>query len=308
MKVLILGGTGFVGRHAAAALRARGHRAVIGTRSPRRALAKLPPALRDLDLRELHLESLTTRYTWAPLLAGFDAVVNCVGILRERGGETYERVHVMAPAALAEACARLGLRLLHVSALGLHPEARSRFIRSKLIGERKIAASGADYSLVRPSLLDGDGGYGASWLRRVAAWPLHPFPADAAGRIAALDVRDLGEALAVLCERPGRDCREVELGGTVRRSMAEHLDALRFLHDERPALRIAVPAPAARLFSHLCDLLHFSPYSFGHLELMRRDNAPAVNALPALLGRAPTPVGREPVVGKPAIPAGATPA
>jgi len=304
-NVLLLGGTGFVGRHAAAALRARGHRVVIGTRHPRRALAKLPPALRDLDLREVHLESLTTRYVWAPVLSGFDVVLNAVGILRERGGETYDRVHNMAPAALGEACARAGVRLVHVSALGLNAGARSRFLRSKLLAEKNIAASGADYSLVRPSLLDGEGGFGARWMRRVAAWPVHPFPADAAGRIAAMDVRDLGEALAVLCERGGAQYREVELGGAVRRTMPELLDALRALHDERPALRIAVPAPVARLFSHLCDLLHATPYSFGHLELLRRDNAPATNALPGLLGRAPSAVGREPLAGKPDYPRGA---
>jgi NADH dehydrogenase len=307
MKVLVLGGTGFVGRHAALALRARGHTVVIGTRHPKRALAKLPPELRtalhDVELRETHFESLTTRYIWKPLLEDADAVVNAVGILRERGSETYDRVHNMAPAALGEACARLSVRLVHVSALGLRPEARSRFLRSKLVAERKIAASGADYSLVRPALLDGEGGFGAAWLRRVAKWPVHPYPSDARGRLAPLDVRDLGEALAVLCERGGEGRREVELGGSAKRTMAEYLAALRALHDLRPALRLPVPALLARLGSHLCDLLHFSPFSFGHLELMRRDNMPRVNMLSALIGRAPAPVG-----GRPAAPVGREPA
>jgi len=294
MKVMVLGGTGFVGRHAAAALRARGHAVLIGTRNPKRALARLPPALRDCDLRETHFESLTTHYVWRPLLAGVDVVVNCVGILRERRGETYDRVHNMAPAALGSACARRGLRLLHVSALGLRPEARSRFLRSKLAAEKAIAESGADYSIVRPSLLDGEGGFGARWLRRVAKWPVHFYPADAKGRIAALDVEDLGEAIAALCERPGEGWREVDLGGSAKRAMPEYLDALRAQYDGRPALRLPVPAALARIGSHACDLLHFSPYSYGHLELMRRDNLPAVNRLPALLGRAPTPVGKEP--------------
>lgn len=313
MKVLVLGGTGFVGRHAALALRARGHTVVIGTRHPKRALAKLPPALRDCELRETHFESLTTRYIWKPLLEDADAVVNAVGILRERGSETYDRVHNMAPAALGEACARLSVRLVHVSALGLRPEARSRFLRSKLIAERKIAASGADYSLVRPALLDGEGGFGAVWLRRVAKWPVHPYPSDAKGRLAPLDVRDLGEALAVLCERGGEGRREVELGGSAKRTMAEYLAALRALEDRRPALRLPVPALLARLGSHLCDLLHFSPFSFGHLELMRRDNLPRVNMLSSLLGRAPAPVGgrlpapagHEPATGQRGFPRGA---
>ncbi len=294
MRVMVLGGTGFIGRHAAAALRARGHAVLIGTRHPRRALAKLPAGLRDCDLRETHFESLTTRYVWQPLLRDVDVVVNAVGILRERGSETYDRVHHMAPAALALACERLGLRLVHVSALGLRRESRSRFLRSKLAGERAIAATAADYSIVRPSLLDGEGGYGAAWLRRVASWPIHAYPSDARGRTAALDVRDLGDALAALCEIPGASApREVELGGSARRTMAEYLGALRALHDERPALRLPVPALLARLGSHICDLLHFSPFSYGYLELMRRDNVPRENLLQALIGRAPAPVGRD---------------
>ena len=295
MRVLVLGGSGFVGRHAAAALLARGHSVVIGTRNPKRALAKLPPALRasfhNVELRETHLESLTTRYIWQPLLGDIDAVVNCVGILRERGSETFDRVHGMAPAALGEACARLGLRLVHVSALGLRPEARSFFLCSKLVAEKKIMASGADYSIVRPALLDGEGGFCAAWLRRVAAWPVHFYPWGARGRMAPLHVRDLGEAIAVLCERGGEGRREVELGGSAKRTMPEYLAALRAKNSARPALRLPVPALLARLGSHLCDLLHFSPFSYGHLELMRRDNLPQANMLSALIGRAPTPVG-----------------
>jgi len=293
MRVMVLGGTGFIGRHAAAALRARGHSVVIGTRHPKRALKRLPPALRDCELRETHFESLTTRYIWQPLLADVDAVVNAVGILRERGRETYDRVHNMAPTALSAACERLHLRLVHVSALGLRPQALSGFIHSKILAERAIAAAGGDYSIVRPSLLDGEGGFGAEWIRRVARWPVHFIPVEARGRMAPLDVRDLGEALAVLCERGGEGRREVEVGGSARRTMADYLASMRALHGARPALRIPVPRFFARLTAHVCDLLHFSPFSFGHLELLRRDNLPRVNMLAALIGRAPTPVGAD---------------
>ena len=291
MTTLILGGAGFTGRHVAAALAARGHAVVIGTRHPRRAARRLPASLHHCERREVHLERLTSPEAWKPLLRGVDTVVNAAGILRERGAETYERVHHLAPGALAAACARRAIRLVHISALGLHDDARSRFLRSKLAGERALAACGSNYSIVRPSLLDGEGGFGARWFRRVARWPAHFVPADAHGRIAALSVRDLGEAVAVLCEkRAAREWREVELGGSVLRTIGDYLAALRPA-DLAPAVRIAVPAWIARIVSHLCDLVHFSPFSFGHLELMRRDNAPRHNLLPALLGRAPAPVG-----------------
>jgi len=144
---------------------------------------------------------------------------------------------------------------------------------------------------VRPSLLDGEGGFGARWLRRMARWPVHFVPADAIGRIAALHVHDLGKAIAVLCESGAELCgREVELGGGESWTMGEYLAVLRSERSTRPAMCVAMPPWLARIASHLCDAARFSPFSFGHLELMRRDNAPCVNALPALLGRAPTPL------------------
>ena len=308
MRVMVLGGTGFIGRHAAAALKARGHSVVIGTRSPKRALKRLPAELRDCELRETHFESLTTRYVWQPLLADIDAVINAVGILRERGRETYDRVHNMAPTALAAACERLHLRLVHVSALGLRPQALSGFIHSKILAERAIAAAGADYSIVRPSLLDGDGGFGAEWIRRVARWPVHFIPAEARGRMAPLDVRDLGEALAVLCERGGEGRREVELGGSVKRTMADYLGALRAVQGRQPALRLPIPAPLARLAAAACDFLHLTPLCPGLLDLMRRDNLPRANQLRTLIGRAPLAVGREPLARQAAYPRSAKPA
>jgi uncharacterized protein YbjT (DUF2867 family) len=288
MRVLVLGGTGFIGRHVAAALAARGHEVCIGTRHPARAARRLPAALRACELREVHFERLAKRSDWHVVVAGCHAVVNAVGILRPRGAATYERVHHLAPAALAAACALGARRLVHVSALGLSDEARSSFLRSKLAGERAIAACAAPCSIVRPSLLEGEGGFGARWLRWFARWPVHFVPAEARGRIAVLDVAELGEAIAVLCQTPASaEWREVELGGTTAPTMGEYLALLRARRSLRPALRVLVPAWLARIVSHLCDVARFSPFSYGHLELLRRDNVPRTNLLPRLLGREP---------------------
>lgn len=296
-RVLVLGGTGFIGRHAVAALLRRGCGVAIGSRRPGRIERVIPDLAGRCEHRQARLERLTDPRDWTALLAGVDVVLNCVGILRQRGRETYERVHHLAPAALAQACADARVRLVHVSALGLHADARSRFLRSKLDGENALRASAADWRIVRPSLLDGDGGYGAKWLRRIALWPVHALPADAVGRIAALHVEDLGEALATLALAPtkagaGEEDRIVELGGSERWTLAGYVAAIRRRTTDRPARTLRVPGLLARLGSHLCDLLHVTPFSFGHWELLRRDNCPAANALPALLDRAPRALGR----------------
>ena len=140
--------------------------------------------------------------------------------------------------------------------------------------------------IVRPSLLDGADGYGARWFRQVARWPVHFIPASARGRVAPLDVDDLGIALAVLCQLDNLGSREVELGGAAQMTVREYLARLRVQQcgaNARPALTITIPHWLARIGSHLCDLLHVTPFSFGHLQLMQHDNVPRLNRLPELL-------------------------
>lgn len=282
MRVLVLGGTGFLGRHVVAALDARGHEVVVGSRYPDPAPdPDTPPR------RVARFEDLTEPARWMPILDGIDAVINCVGILRERGRATFERVHLVAPAALAQACGKARIRrLVHVSALGLRREAHSRFVSSKLRGEMALAASGVACIVVRPSLLEGPGGYGSRWIRRLASWPVHFVPADATGYIAVLDVRDAADAIAVLCRRPvPRRACAVELGGRSNFTIAEYFAMLRQLAGKRPAVRYTMSPTLALFVSRLCEVLRVTPFTFGHLELLRRDNVPARNALRRLIER-----------------------
>lgn len=295
IRVLVLGGAGFIGRHAVTALLSANADVAIGTRHPARLGLSLPAQVRDCPRHEVYFEDMTDPGAWRTLASKYDVILNCVGILRPRGRASYDRVHHLAPAALAHTCGRHRTRLIHISALGLDDRARSGFLRSKLAGERALLASGADATIVRPSLLDGEGGFGATWLRRLARMPVHVLPADSLGKIAVLDARDLGEALASLAmdKTPFARTRpaEIELGGNDSHTLREYLAALRHLKTPRSAPVLSIPSWLARLTSHLCDLLHFSPYSFGHWELMRKDNCPSPNWITELLGRAPRPVG-----------------
>ena len=294
MKVLVLGGAGFIGRHAVAALRAQGHAVVVAGRDPRHA--RRHPELQGCAYRALRFEGIAGAADAAPLLEGVEAVLNCVGILRERLHESYAAVHLRAPAALAAACREAGLPFVHVSALGLGHPHRSGFLRSKRAGEAAIMASGADWRIARPSLLHGRGGYGARWLRVLARLPLHLVAKAARGRIATLDVGELGEALARLVALPiaaDAPCaaREFELGGLQARPLAEYMQSLRIERGAAPAWRLRVPDWLARLASHAFDLTHLTPFSFGHWELLQHDNVPQPNRLPELLGRAPRTIG-----------------
>ena len=232
MRVLVLGGTGFLGRHVVAALDARGHEVIVGGRRP----APAPETSRhDVDAptrRVARFEDLTEPSRWIPLIEDVDAVVNCVGILRERGRATFERVHLVAPAALAAACARLRLRrLIHVSALGLRKEAQSRFVSSKLRGEMALAASGVAVRGGAPFAARRSGRLRVALdsPRRVLAGSLHS--SGCAGRI----------AVARRARRGRRHCRAVPAARAAARvrprdRRAQQLHLCRIPVDAAPAV------------------------------------------------------------------------
>ena len=286
MKVLVLGGKGFIGRSVVRALVANGVDVFIGTRQ---AGASSDDSIRE---REIRLHERTNAEDWQGEAAEYDVIVNCAGILRARWKETFHAVYRDAPIAIATACAKNNTRFIHVTALGLHAAASSGFITAKLAGEIGIAAANPAACIVRPSLLDGVDGFGSRWLRRVAQWPVHFVPSDAFGRLAPLDVGELGESIAALCMCDASAMpASVELGGEQSFAMAEYLHALR--RNPQPAVRVTVPAWLVRCFAHVFDALHVTPLSWGHQELMRRDNVPCAAdafALHKWLGRAPSPV------------------
>jgi uncharacterized protein YbjT (DUF2867 family) len=296
IKVMVLGGAGFIGRYAVTALLQQNYQVIIGSRHPKRIEKRIKGTANLCERRQVRFEQMPYAELWSDTLTDVDVVINCVGILRERGKETYEAVHLHAPMALAQACKQKKIRLIHVSALGLNHDHRSGFLRTKFKAEQLLGMSGTDYCIVRPSLLDGVGGFGANWIRTLAKLNIHLLPQKATGKIAALDVEDLGEALAKLVAFPiaanaRSDQREFDLGGPQQRDIATYMQAMHLNHAPEPARCIRVPSLLARLASHICDVLHFSPFSFGHWELLQYDNIPRVNRLAELLGRVPKMVG-----------------
>lgn len=286
MKALVLGGNGFIGSNIVSKLRTQAVKVMVGSR-------KLNP---QNSMPEILMQEMLRIEDWLLALnnLGFqtgDVVVNSVGILRERPNESYEKIHNLAVKALAQACARLDVRLVHISAIGLTATAKSRFIRSKFEGEQAVLASGAQAIIVRPSLLDGEGGYGAKWFRRVSTWPIQ-FVMESPGLIAPLQVADLGEAVANLCMMNFDELAKImELGGNDIVTIPQYLNQLRLSRKRKPALQVAMPKIIVRLFSHIFDVLAWTPLSFGHFELMQGYNVPAKNSLPILLGRRPSEVG-----------------
>jgi NADH dehydrogenase len=152
-NVLVLGGTGFVGRQVVTKLVADGHRVLLPTR--RRDRARDVQLLPTVTIVEADIHD---RDRLAGLVARVDCVVNLVGILHEQGGQTFDRVHVELPRSVIAACERSGVRrLVHMSALGADPDGPSRYQRSKGEAEALVRGSRLDWTVFRPSVIFGRG-------------------------------------------------------------------------------------------------------------------------------------------------------
>jgi uncharacterized protein YbjT (DUF2867 family) len=155
-KILILGGTGFVGHHLCEKLTQLQWRVTVPTRHEAKARdIQMLPAL-DVFEADVHDEAALTR-----LLAGHDAVVNLVAILHG-SQQAFARAHVELPQKLARACAATGVqRVVHVSALGAdmrNPDvAPSMYLRSKGQGEVALHQAALELTVLRPSVIFGAG-------------------------------------------------------------------------------------------------------------------------------------------------------
>ena len=289
--IAVTGGTGFVGQAVCEQLVERsggaGGRIVVPTRRIRRgqAVQSLPTVERVQA--DVHDERALAR-----VLAGCDAIVHLVAILH--GSEAdFQRVHVELPRKLVAACRAAGVRrIVHVSALGVAPDAPSRYLRSKAAGERVLLESGLDVTVLRPSVIFGARDRFLNLFARLQA--LAPFMplGGADARFQPVWVEDVAAAAGRCLDRPQTIGQTIECAGPDVLTLAQLVRlAGRLAGCERPVLPL--PEAIARLQAGLMELLPGEPLmSRDNVDSMRVPNV-ASGTLPGLdtLGITPAPVG-----------------
>lgn len=232
-RVAVTGGTGFVGRATLARLRKSGHHVNALTRVPRAPIRGINWIEGALDRPE----------ALARLVADADAVIHIAGVVNAPDAAGFAAANVAGTETIVDAARAEGVRrFVHVSSLAAREPQLSDYGSSKYRGEKVVATSLLDWTVVRPPAVYGPGDMEMFEMFRLARRGLVPVPAG--GRFSVIHVHDLARLLVALVEEDGESLAEIYEPDDGRRggwTNGEFVRALGRAYDRRA---IALPLPA----------------------------------------------------------------
>lgn len=282
-RIVILGGTGFVGSYLVPRLAADGHRITLLSRNreARRTMAVLPGVtVRSTDV----YDDVALREQ----LEGADAVINLIGILNPHGRHTFQRVHVEMARRLIDACKASGVKRLHQMSSLKAGQGLSHYLKTRGEAEAVVKASPLDWTIYQPSVIFGVGDglvtRFAALLRKLPALPL----ARATSRLAPTYAGDVAEAIArCVADDKLATRRSFELYGPEVLTLGEIVRAIRDAAGLRTTI-VPLHDSLGRLQAQVAGLLPGKPFSPDNFRSLRTDSVGKVDGY-AALGIVPQP-------------------
>jgi uncharacterized protein YbjT (DUF2867 family) len=296
MRILLTGASGFIGQHLLQALLAEGHEVVCAVRRVKKST--------DPRLSFIHADFTqdTDKSVWLARLSGIEAVINTVGIFRESGAQTFDKLHVQTPRALFAACAESHdvHMVVQLSALGADDHADTAYHLSKKAADDYLASLPVRAAIVQPSLVYGSDGASARVFKALASMPFALRFGDAPQLVQPIHVDDVAAAIvALLRRRLYLDPDGAAATGTAQRIALVGPDALPFT-DYLAALRAAMgmgrlrvlrlPGSIARLLARFGRWLPGGLLDPEALRMLERGNSGDPGPASRLLGRPARPV------------------
>ena len=276
--VVVFGGTGFLGRRLVHRLAAAGVVVHVAVRHPEGAPSALPAA--DLAQITFFRADVCDKTSIAAAMARADAVVNAVSAYVEKGGVSFEAVHVQGAETVAREAVRLGVAgIVLISGLGADPQSRSPYIRSRGRGELAVQQAFPNATIVRPSAIFGPGDALFGTLANLARLlPVLPLIAGGRTRLQPVYVEDVAESVTRILADPGTVGRTYELAGPRVYTLR---DLVRFTLRVVGKRRLLMPLPftVAEIQARLLEFLPSPPLTTGQVDLLKADSV-ASGALP----------------------------
>lgn len=225
-----------------------------------------------------------------PLLEGVDAVINTVGIFRERQAGDFAAVHVRAPQALFSAARRQGVAcVIQFSALGSDAGAASGFHLSKRAADDALrSTSDMPAAIVQPSLVYGPGGASAALFDRLAVLPALPLAGGGRQDVQPVHLDDVVAGVLALLRSPPQAPVTIAFCGPAPISLRDYLAALRrALGVGGRQYIVPIPMPLAKGLAAAASTLPGSLIDPTALSMLERGNTADPAPFSALLGRTP---------------------
>ncbi|WP_440005687.1 complex I NDUFA9 subunit family protein [Halomicrococcus sp. SG-WS-1] len=242
MRVLLVGGSGFVGTALARELHDRGHEVAALSRSPDEA--DLPAGVETVSGDVTEYESI------AGAFADRDAVVNLVALsplFQPPRGTSHEAVHLGGTENVVAAAEDHGVpRLVQMSALGADPDGATAYIRAKGAAEEVVRASSLDWTVFRPSVVFGDGGEFVAFTKKLTTPYVTGLPGGGRTRFQPVWVGDLAPMLASAAVEDGHGGETYEIGGPEVLTLAEVAKRI-YRAEGKSLVVLPVPMVLARL-------------------------------------------------------------
>ncbi|WP_282609886.1 SDR family oxidoreductase [Pelagibius sp. Alg239-R121] len=271
MKVLLTGANGFVGRHIMTFLIEAGHNVSAAVRDPVAFRLQWP----SVDAIACDFMRDGDKQVWIGRLAGFDAVINCAGVLQRSPGVDPELIHHLGPAALFDACSDLGLRkVIQISAISARPGVDTEYAQTKCRGDTHLMGLDLDWVVLKPSLLYAKGSYGGtSLIRALAAIPfVLPLPGSGDQLFQPIHLDDFGRTVIRVLEEPEFATSILEPAGPENLSLKDILLQYRAWLGIPSTACIEIPLPFVKLACRIGDLSGVSALRTTSLDQILQGN------------------------------------
>lgn len=272
MKIVVVGGTGFIGRHVVRALLDDGHDVTVVGRNPG-AVSGIPL----LSGANATRGDVTDPASLTGTLEGADAVVMTVTFPNypmelPRKGLTFERYEAEGARHLLDETKRADVsRFLYVSGAGADPASDKSWYRAKGLAEAAIKQSGVDYVIIRPSWIYGPGDKSVNKIATmVRLSPVVPRLGVRPQRIQPLYVGDFAEAVKRAFARDDAWNKTFEIGGPEVLTMEEVVDAIAEVLQKK-RVQVPIPLPLAKAGSATLVLLPKPPMTPTGVEFAAQD-------------------------------------
>lgn len=289
-RVVVFGGSGFIGRYLVKRLAAAGHPVRVACRDVERA--KFLKPMGAVGQISPMLTNVRFPASVAAACEGMDWVVNLVGILYQSGAQHFDSVQAEGADTIAKAAAAAGAsRLVHVSAIGADPDSDSLYAQSKAAGEAAVKAAFPAATVIRPSVVFGpEDDFFNRFANLARCSPVLPLIGGGHTKMQPVYVGDVADAICTALEDDACAGETYELGGPRTLSMKEIME---YTLVEAGMKRLLLPLPSAiaAVQASLLELLPKPPLTRDQLKLLAQDNvvSEGANGL-ADLGITPTPV------------------